>query len=237
MLEGALRIYWGVQGVIHLKEDDDQRTVVTVRKRNSCKLTNGVELEEPVTDTSLENDTGIESGTDCASETSSSNQSKISPSISSKSMTLPPKLDVKNLEWDELDELLQVERKVEDSNKLYQTMPVPLPSQLNQNHNANNKSPTEESPAQTDSSKSSSEVLNLNGSNYSLDIEYAQEEHNRVISQDDSWIEKGLVLNRSMSGPDCLERIRKSESSDCEDSLCDGASIDDSASIDGSGIV
>lgn len=37
ILEGALRVYWGVQGVIHLKEDDDQRTFV-VRKRNSCRL-------------------------------------------------------------------------------------------------------------------------------------------------------------------------------------------------------
>lgn len=37
VLEGALRICWGVQGMIHLKEDDDQRTVVTVRKRNSCR--------------------------------------------------------------------------------------------------------------------------------------------------------------------------------------------------------
>lgn len=37
VLEGALRIYWGVVGMIHLKEDDDQRTVVTVRKRNSCR--------------------------------------------------------------------------------------------------------------------------------------------------------------------------------------------------------
>lgn len=37
VLEGALRIYWGVIGMIHLKEDDDQRTVVTVRKRNSCR--------------------------------------------------------------------------------------------------------------------------------------------------------------------------------------------------------
>jgi len=37
ILEGALRIYWGVRGVIHLKEDDDQRTVVTARNRNSCR--------------------------------------------------------------------------------------------------------------------------------------------------------------------------------------------------------
>lgn len=41
VLEGALRIYWGVVGVIHLKEEYDQRTVVTVRKRNSYRLSNG----------------------------------------------------------------------------------------------------------------------------------------------------------------------------------------------------
>lgn len=29
MLEGSLRVYWGVQAVIHLKEDVDQRTLVT----------------------------------------------------------------------------------------------------------------------------------------------------------------------------------------------------------------
>lgn len=40
VLEGALRVYWGVHGVIHLKEDDDQRTLV-VRKRNSCRLSKG----------------------------------------------------------------------------------------------------------------------------------------------------------------------------------------------------
>lgn len=44
VLEGALRVYWGVQGVIHLKEDDDQRTVVTVRKRNSCRYSNSTEF-------------------------------------------------------------------------------------------------------------------------------------------------------------------------------------------------
>lgn len=37
ILEGSLRIHWGIQGVIHLKENDDQRTVVTVRKRNSYR--------------------------------------------------------------------------------------------------------------------------------------------------------------------------------------------------------
>lgn len=44
VLEGALRIYWGVHAVIHLKEDDDQRTVVTVRKRNSVRYSNSTDL-------------------------------------------------------------------------------------------------------------------------------------------------------------------------------------------------
>lgn len=39
VLEGALKVFWGVAGVIHLKEDCDQRTVVTVRKRNSWRST------------------------------------------------------------------------------------------------------------------------------------------------------------------------------------------------------
>lgn len=43
-MEGPLRIYWGIQGVIHLKEDDDQRTVVTIRKRNSVRYPNSVDI-------------------------------------------------------------------------------------------------------------------------------------------------------------------------------------------------
>lgn len=44
VLEGALRIYWGIQGVIHLKEDDDQRVVVTIRKRHSVRYPNSVDI-------------------------------------------------------------------------------------------------------------------------------------------------------------------------------------------------
>jgi Ras association domain-containing protein 2/4 len=44
VLEGALRIYWGIQGVIQLKEEDDQRTVVTIRKRNSVRYPNSVDI-------------------------------------------------------------------------------------------------------------------------------------------------------------------------------------------------
>lgn len=45
-----------------------------------------------------------------------------------KSNTLPSKLKA-NLEWEEVDELIKVERKLDESEKLYQTMPSPLPSQ------------------------------------------------------------------------------------------------------------
>lgn len=43
ILEGALRISWGVHGVIHLKEDDDQRTLV-VRKRNSKRVSKAADV-------------------------------------------------------------------------------------------------------------------------------------------------------------------------------------------------
>lgn len=160
VLEGALRIYWGVQGVIHLKEDDDQRTVVTIRKRNSCRYTNGVdfesmdlvdninnlEIENPDQDINddsnnddnnvvtpnleVELDTSINNA-DNESEVESKVDISCNSSLSKcpRSVTLPPKLNLKTMDWDELDDFLQVERKVDDSEKLYQTMPAPLPSQ------------------------------------------------------------------------------------------------------------
>lgn len=149
ILEGSLRIHWGVQGVIHLKENDDQRTVVTVRKRNSCRISQDYDSDDDddyetsacisyndistcssdieVSFNSLngcdKTDVTVDSDSDTLDSYSAS-----SVELLPKSLTLPPKLNVK-LEWDELDELLQVERKVDESAKLYQTMPTPLPSQ------------------------------------------------------------------------------------------------------------
>ncbi|XP_058128110.1 uncharacterized protein LOC131290380 [Anopheles ziemanni] len=181
VLEGALRIYWGVQGMIHLKEDDDQRTVVTVRKRNSYRQSTPVSLisaaggekgmasdddepeegkdvarqpasmtsslTEPTADSnndtttiseSISYDTlslssELNSNFDASSKPNSSAESskETSPShaasAAAKYVTLPPKLGVKQLDWDEIDELLQVERKVDGGEKLYRTMPSPLP--------------------------------------------------------------------------------------------------------------
>lgn len=119
MLEGALRIHWGVYGVIHLKEDDDQRTVVTIRKRHSARSDDGehsshqslTDDEEYPTNGSLDLDVeeneAANEGANPEIVRSNSEESTADPP-SPRSLTLPPKLDPRQAEWDELDELLQV---------------------------------------------------------------------------------------------------------------------------------
>lgn len=273
ILEGSLRIHWGIHGVIHLKENDDQRTVVTVRKRNSYRSPSpdydtDDDIQNISRDTSYndistcsdgstleisKSDTGIDSGTDSV-DVSIVDSTSVSPQNISKSVTLPTKLDVKNLEWDELDELLQVERKLDESEKMYQTMPVTLPSQ----------SSTESNSASTQSTSSNSKTeryvkfCNLNSNelvflvlcclwynknnenSLFLNLSLSEKLKNTTMtedssktlvapvtngtsedklpllsssmSQDDSWLLNSNHLNRSMSGPDCLGRIRDPQS-------------------------
>ncbi|GJQ68935.1 hypothetical protein Trydic_g6122 [Trypoxylus dichotomus] len=238
VLEGSLRIHWGVSGVIHLKENDDQRTVVTIRKRNSCRISNDYDSDEDIQDITRDSsysdisscssdlnsssntlnmdDTGIESGSDA---TDISTAELLSPAheVVPKSLTLPPKLDLKNVEWDELDDLLQVERKVDESGKLYQTMPVALPSQSSVESNSSTVS---NSKQDTTSSKTETKTLNgvdntnhnsvhTNDNNTKLSTNNTKPHPPRSLSKDDNWIEAGNHLNRSMSGPDCLERLRE----------------------------
>uniref|UniRef100_A0A182JZS5 LIM zinc-binding domain-containing protein n=1 Tax=Anopheles christyi TaxID=43041 RepID=A0A182JZS5_9DIPT len=204
VLEGALRIYWGVQGMIHLKEDDDQRTVVTVRKRNSYRqstpaslahahvTSDGEEGDEKenimhrtdqqqerrgagvmgVSTSSLtepgdsNNDTTtisesisydtlslsseLNSNFDSKPVSSSESSKEVSPSHAGKYVTLPPKLDVKQLDWDEIDELLQVERKLDESEKLYRTMPSPLATGGGSGGSGGDRSLASESVTDTD---------------------------------------------------------------------------------------
>uniref|UniRef100_A0A182PW01 Ras-associating domain-containing protein n=1 Tax=Anopheles epiroticus TaxID=199890 RepID=A0A182PW01_9DIPT len=205
VLEGALRIYWGVQGMIHLKEDDDQRTVVTVRKRNSYRqstpaslvhahvTSDGEEGDEKenipiVTDQQQQerrgagvmgvstssltepgdsnNDTTtisesisydtlslsseLNSNFDSKPVSSSESSKEVSPSHAGKYVTLPPKLDVKQLDWDEIDELLQVERKLDESEKPYRTMPSPLVSGSGGGGSGGDRSLASESITDTD---------------------------------------------------------------------------------------
>lgn len=77
---------------------------------------------------SLSYDT-ISMSSDVNSLSSGSNNSSKDCSPAHLSTTLPAKLDVKNLEWDEIDDLLQVERKV-DENQRYSTMPLSLTSSM-----------------------------------------------------------------------------------------------------------
>ncbi|XP_055548897.1 uncharacterized protein LOC129732243 [Wyeomyia smithii] len=190
VLEGALRIYWGVQGIIHLKEDDDQRTVVTVRKRNSYRYSNPSSMvsamrdlegkenlnpdhrSDPMSSSLTEGGDGNDTTTISESlsydtlsissdlnsigsskPNSAENSKEVSPSHvqnGNKFVTLPPKLDVKQLEWDEIDELLQVERKTDETERLYRTMPSPLPSSIATDGEGDNSLRSEPSDSVTD---------------------------------------------------------------------------------------
>lgn len=176
VLEGALRVYWGVQRVIHLKEDDDQRTVVTIRKRNSCKLPihyrNSEHLDlsdnSELTSPSIESDISVTdtyetTDSSLPEDSSSSNSSSKEVSPAHISHTLPPKFDVKEVEWDEIDDLLQVERKVDNNSKLYRTMPSPLPSQssINSLTSSTNNSPDDDEDISTSLTTTQQETSTL----------------------------------------------------------------------------
>jgi Ras association domain-containing protein 2/4 len=153
---------------------------------------------------------------------------------------------------------IQVERKVNDGNKLYQTMPENLPSMNSQssvdtpplssqssldrsensrdnsetnspNHQAisrDNDSSVNSTPTHSIGSSSSTDTpgnpgaFNRNGTLRRVEYFDSLEKNsvgNRSISTDDSWIEKGL--NRSLSGPDCLQRHRTDSDTDSVNSL------------------
>lgn len=143
VLEGALRIHWGVHGVIHLKENDDQRTV-TIRKRYSMPYQDDSSDSDDNSDRSFQNsfvftETNKNNNNANGSAPAAVDNNAILPAVNnlddtfvpqadigSNSSTLPSKLDAANFEKDELDCLLQVERVVDDGSKLYQTMPTKL---------------------------------------------------------------------------------------------------------------
>ncbi|XP_046393955.1 ras association domain-containing protein 4 [Ischnura elegans] len=129
VLEGALRIHWGVLNMIHLKEDDDQRTVVTIRKRNSYRsaIVNGLDDEDDDELESMDYVDRDQSIVDADELVVESEDAQESPDVQ-KCLTLPVKLGKKEMEWDELDDLLQVERQVEEGEKVFRTMPSGLPT-------------------------------------------------------------------------------------------------------------
>lgn len=95
------------------------------------------------------------------SNTTSNNSSQnVSPlHTNNKCITLPSKLNVKNIDWDEFDDLLQVERKINESEKLYQTMPSPLPSSQSL---TSSSEPVESENVELSETSSSSKYYSIN---------------------------------------------------------------------------
>ncbi|KAH8381786.1 hypothetical protein KR009_000205 [Drosophila setifemur] len=220
VLEGALRVYWGVQGVIHLKEDDDQRTFV-VRKRNSRvskaesssdkeneasdsvnppttttgevdQLSTDVSLSESMTfdSCSLNEISDLPTTPEDASANTTANSKEVSngkisnededttttdssgtlveaptASTSCVSNTLPSKLDnLEKLDWDDIDDLLQVERRHNEKDRLYETMPVKLPSSQSSSDSSPSKTSTDNTSTSTTTESSSTQSATTNSS-------------------------------------------------------------------------
>lgn len=107
---------------------------------------------------------------------SSSNNSSKESSPAHMSNTLPSKLDVKKIEWDEIDELLQVERK--DEGHRYSTMPLSLSSSMTDSQISN---------ASLDTDTSSFKTLSPDGetTSQSSSIYYSQLESSNGKCHDD----------------------------------------------------
>lgn len=107
---------------------------------------------------------------------SSSNNSSKESSPAHMSNTLPSKLDVKKIEWDEIDDLLQVERK-EDAHR-YSTMPLSLTTSMTD---------SQISTTSQDTDNSSFKTLSPDGesTSQSSSIYYSQLESSNGKCQDD----------------------------------------------------
>ena len=111
-----------------------------------------------------------------SSLSSSSNNSSKETSPAHLSSTLPSKLDVKKIEWDEIDDLLQVERKTDAQR--YSTMPLSLTSSMTDSQISN---------ASLDTDTCSFKTLSPDNetSSQSSSIYYSQLESSNGKNQDD----------------------------------------------------
>lgn len=86
------------------------------------------------------------------------------------STTLPSKLEkLEKLEWDEIDDLLQVERRHNEKDKVYETMPVRLPSSSSATTSSSASTPT--SCSTTPTSEASSKTISNQNNTDSTNIE------------------------------------------------------------------
>lgn len=78
-------------------------------------------------------------------------------STSCVSSTLPSKLgNLEKLDWDDIDDLLQVERRHNEKDRIYETMPVKLPSSQSSSDSSPSKTSTDNTSTTTESSTTQS---------------------------------------------------------------------------------
>jgi Ras association domain-containing protein 2/4 len=113
---------------------------------------------------------------------SGSNNSSKECSPAHLSNTLPSKLDVKKIEWDEIDDLLQVERK-DDGSHRYSTLPLSLSSSMTDSQISTASLDTDTSSFKTLSPDN--ETTSQSSSIYYSQLESSNEKGKSSIGDDD----------------------------------------------------
>lgn len=114
----------------------------------------------------------------------SNNSSKDTSPAHLNSSTLPSKLDVKKIEWDEIDELLQVERK--DEPQRYSTMPLSLSCSMTDSQISTTSLDTDTGSFKTLSPDGETgETTSQSSSIYYSQLESSNEKGNGSTAEDD----------------------------------------------------
>lgn len=133
------------------------------------------------------------------------------------SSTLPSKLDkLEKLEWDEIDDLLQVERRVSEKDKVYETMPVRLPSSSPQN--SSSSTPTSES-SKTMSNQNSTDSTNIDeaspsktSSSSSTTTSLASSSSTTTTTSSDNFLTATASLNTTTTTADTSTNVNTTTS-------------------------
>ncbi|XP_050525973.1 ras association domain-containing protein 6 [Daktulosphaira vitifoliae] len=162
VLEGALRIYWAVTDMIHLKEDDDQRIKNRILKY----------IDSPIM--KLQNK--------YVTNYSKTNDHQNGNNRSNKFNTLPHNLNSIDVK-DELDELLMVQREVSDNEKAYSTMPNAIVSEKSDAYSENFESKLEEESFEKTlcRSRSLDDDVSDNDANYEFFSDHNGESTNNIV--------------------------------------------------------
>lgn len=129
---------------------------------------------------------------DIHSLTSGPSSKEVSPDH--RSTTLPSKLDVKSVERDELDDLLQVERQIDSNEKLYQTLPSPSSSQSSPEKQSSIQSNVACVSSSSSSSSTQPDDITKTGTNNSsqteTDYKSVETTHSSTVTDDSTLTNK-----------------------------------------------